>query len=252
MSIARPILATGLAALALVPALWVVAGATPRAFVELFATQPMGAWLANSLWVAGAQTLLAAVVCSLGGFALWAYEFRGKLALIALLVAIALLPGPVAITGLFELLLVVNGLDALWAVILPGAFSVFGVFLFAAAYRAVPRSRLEAARLDGCSEVRLWWSIAWPSVQPATAAFALLHFLGAWNALAWPAAVLVSESKQTLAVGLANVSQQAAFEADPALLRAAVVVAVAPVMALFLLIGGGLLGSERSGTSFSA
>lgn len=241
-------LAIALAALALVPALWVVVGASPRAFGELFATQPMGTWLANSLWVAGAQTLLAAVLCSLGGYALWAYDFRGKVAIIALLVTTALLPGPVAITGLFEMLVAVGGLDALWAVILPGAFSVFGIFLFAAAYRAVPRSRLEAARLDGCGEIRVWWSIVWPSVRPATAAFALLHFLGAWNALAWPAAVLVSEPKQTLAVALANLSQQAQFEADPALLRAAVVVAVAPVMLLFLLIGGGILNNnERPG-----
>ncbi len=230
----------------LAPLVWVLAASlgltrpngaavSASAFARLLRDEPVGRWLLNSVAVAGTQSLLAMLLCSLGGYALAAHRFRGRRVVIGLLVATALLPGPVAVAGLFEVTLALRGLNQLWAVILPGAFSVFGLFLFAAAYRSVQMSTVEAARLDGCSEPRLWWSIAHPQVAATGAAFLMLHFLGAWNALLWPATILIGEDRQTLPVGLSNLATTVAFEADPALPAAAVVLSILPPLGLFTL-----------------
>lgn len=236
----------------LAPLAWVLAASvgltrpddgapTLGAFARLLRDEHVGTWLLNSVAVAGTQALGAMLLCSLGGYALAAHQFRGRRIVIGLLVTTALLPGPVAVAGLFEVVLAMGGLNRLWAVILPGAFSVFGLFLFAAAYRSVSTSTIEAARLDGCSEPRLWWSIAHPQVAATSAAFLLLHFLGAWNALLWPATVLVGEDRQTLPVGLSNLAKTVDFEADPSLTAAAVVLSILPPMLLFALAGRDLL-----------
>ncbi len=245
--------ALGLALPAIVPALWLMYAAfrgergapSIGAFEELFGSQMLGRWVLNSIYVAGMQTVLAVVFCALGGFAIAAYHFRGRRIVIGLLVATALLPGPVSVTGLFELIGNIGGVNRLWAVIWPGAFSVFGLFMYAAAFRSVPTSTLEAARIDGCREWRLWWEIALPQVAPATAALTTLHFLGAWNALLWPATVLVSPERQTLPVALSGLTKQAGFEADVSLIAAGVVISLLAPMGLFLVGMRGFLKVEE-------
>ena len=181
------------------------------------------------------QTLATLLLCGLGGFALWAYRFRGRRAVIALLAAVALVPGQVVLPGLFGLTVSLRLLDTFAAVILPGSVSAFGVFLYAAAFRHVPRSLLDAARLDGASEPRLWWDVAMPAVRPTSGAFVLLSFLASWNNLLWPSAVLVGENRYTLPIALNNLAGQAAFEARPGLLMAATLLGVLPVIGLFFL-----------------
>lgn len=237
-------LAWALAAVAVLPLIWLVAGAlgvregagpTPEGLERLFRSEPFGAWLLNSVFVASTQTLLAVLLCSLGGFALWAYRFRGRRVLIGALAATVIVPAHVMLPGLFMLIVQVGLLDTFFAVILPGAISAFGVFLYATSYRHVPPGLLDAARMDGCPEWRLWWSIALPIVRPTTAAFLLLGFLAAWNNLLWPAAVLVSEQRFTLPIGLSHMAAQPAYEADPAPLMAATLLSILPVVGLFFL-----------------
>ena len=86
----------------------------------------------------------------------------------------------------------------------PGAISVFGIFLFMQAMKTVPDELLQAARVDGCSELRLWWEVALPIVRPMIGAFTLLSFLASWNNFLWPQIVLQDEAKYTLPIGLAN------------------------------------------------
>lgn len=232
-----------LAAVAALPLAWLIAGAlglrdgelTLEHFRRVLAQEPLDDWLLNSLFVASAQTLLAILLCSLGGFALWAYRFRGRRAIIAMLAATVLVPAQVTLPGLFVLIARFGWLDSFAAVVLPGAISAFGVFLFATSYRHVHPALLDAARLDGCREWRLWWSIALPLVRPTTAAFTLLSFLAAWNNLLWPAAVLVSRQKHTLPVGLANMAALPGYEMNPGPLMAATLVAILPVVGLFFL-----------------
>jgi ABC-type glycerol-3-phosphate transport system permease component len=222
--------------LAIGPLAYLVNAASGDGGRSFFAEPAATDWLINSVWVAGAQTLLAMLVSAAGGFAIAAYRFRGRSIVIAVLVATLLLPGAATVTGLFEVVAIaMGGFDTFWAVILPGGLSVFGIGLFAAAFRSVPASRLEAARLDGCGELRLWWSIALPAVRPTTGAFVLLQFLAGWNALLWPATILIDERKQTVAVAINDLARRADYEADPAKLAAAVLISLLPVAGVFLL-----------------
>ena len=238
----RHLLLLALAAVAAGPLVWLVGGAfsgdagpTLANFRDLFRAEAVGRWLVNSVFVASVQTLATLMLCGLGGFALWAYRFRGRRVVIGLLAGVALVPGQVVLPGLFGLTVSLRLLDSFAAVILPGSVSAFGVFLYAAAFRGVPRGLLDAARLDGASEPRLWWSVAMPAVRPTTGAFTLLSFLAAWNNLLWPSAVLVGEGRYTLPIALSNLSGQAAYEARPGLLMAAVLLGILPVAGLFLL-----------------
>ena len=239
----RHLLIVVLACVAGGPLAWLVVGAFSHGgrlslanVADLFEAEPLlGRWLVNSLLVAAAQTLLAMLLCGLAGFALWAYRFRGRTLVIVTLAAVALVPGQVTLPGLFGLTVSLGLLDTFAAVILPGSVSAFGVFLYAAAFRHVPHSLLDAARLDGASEPRVWWDVAMPAVRPTSGAFALLSFLSAWNGLLWPSAVLVGEGRHTLPIALANLAGQAPYEARPGLLMAATLIGIVPVATLFVL-----------------
>src|SRR6185503_14547072 len=122
---------------------------------------------------------------SLGGFALAKYTFRGKKPLMLLMLATMLLPSQVLLGSSQELMYHLGWIDSYLAIIVPGAVSVFGMFLFMQAMKSVPDELLQAARMDGCSELRLWWEIALPIGRPMIGAFTLLSFMSAWNSFLW-------------------------------------------------------------------
>ncbi len=132
---------------------------------KLFQYRPFGQWLLNSLFLTSVHTSLVVTLSSLGGFALAKYRFRGKRPLMLVMLATMLVPGQVLLSSSYELMYKFNWLDSYIALIVPGAVSVFGIFLFMQAMKAVPDELLQAARVDGCSEVRLWWEIALPIVR---------------------------------------------------------------------------------------
>ncbi len=111
--------------------------------------------------------------------------------------------------------------------------SVFGLFLFNRAMRGVPDDLLSAGRMDGCSEVRLWWEIAVPLVRPMISAFTLLSFTASWNSFLWPQIVLQDEGKYTLPIGLANLSALPDTQADYGVVLAGTLLSILPVALLF-------------------
>ncbi len=238
----RVVLALVVMGAAALPILWTLLtalrfedGLTLDAFFEVLQTTPLARWLINAILISGVGTISAVLACSTAAYALRFHAFRGRGVIVAVLALTALLPAPAAIIGLFELTIRLGGINSVLAAALPSAASVFGVFVYAAAMRSVPLDRLEAARLDGASEATVWWRIVMPSVRPATSVFVLLHFLGLWNALLWPSAILISDSKQPVAVGLAEAAKSVAWEADASLPLAAMLIALLPVACLFLL-----------------
>ena len=124
-------------------------------------------------------------------------------------------------------------LDSYLAIIVPGAVSVFGIFLFRQAMRSVPDELLQCGRLDGCSEARLWWDIALPVVRPMIAAYTLLSFLAEWNSFLWPQVILRSESKYTLPIGLNNMTGLPQYQHNYGIVMAATLVSILPVAAFF-------------------
>lgn len=178
-------------------------------FRELFAPRAtpegpiaFGRFVLNSLFVATVSTVLQLVCCSLGGFALAKYGFRGKRALMGFMLASMTIPGLLLLAPLYEMMVHFGLVDTYWALLLPAAVSSYGVLLFRQAILEVPDELLDAARLDGCSELGLYFRIVMPLVRPMSAAFCLFSALGSWNSYLGPNIFLHSQRKLTLPVVL--------------------------------------------------
>jgi ABC-type glycerol-3-phosphate transport system permease component len=165
-------------------------------------TITFGLYLANSLFLASTQTVVALVLSSLGGYALAMYTFRGRAALMTFMLGTMMIPGMILMAPLYRLLYGFGWLDTWWSLLVPGAVSAFGIFLFRQAFTQVPKELLEAARIDGASEVRIWWQVVMPLVRPMSGAFCLITFLGSWNNFLGPQVYLSSQEKLTLPVVL--------------------------------------------------
>jgi ABC-type glycerol-3-phosphate transport system permease component len=258
----------GLAFLALVPFIWLIcacfkqqrdifgcaflpwghlADLTVVNFRVLFAREPVSRWLFNSLFLSCTQTVLVVVSSSLGGFALAKYRFAGRRLLMGLMLATMLMPGVVLIPSSWLLMYKLGWLNSYAAILVPGAVSSFGTFLFMQAMKAVPDELLQAARVDGCSEARLWWEVALPIVRPMIAAFTLLTFIGAWNSYLWPSIVLQDESLHTLPIGLATMVGLPGFDTEYGVLMAGTLLAVLPVMVLFFVLQRDFISGLASG-----
>ncbi|MGE5609224.1 MAG: carbohydrate ABC transporter permease [Bacillota bacterium] len=245
------------ALLALVPFLWLLCATLKRGedlfsyaflpwdhldrltlqnFKDLFTKQPFGTWLLNSLFLASTQTVLVVTFSSLGGFALAKYRFKGKRVLMLLMLATLLLPSQVLLTGGYELMFKFGWIDSYAAILVPGSVSVFGMFLFRQAMQSVPDELLQAGRVDGCSELRLWWEIALPIVRPMIGAFTLMSFLACWNSFLWPQIMLQNELKYTLPMGLSNMSQLPEYREEFGILLAGTLLSLSPVVILFFVL----------------
>ena len=211
-----------------------VAGPTAANVAELLDRHPFGRWVVNSLFVSAAQTVLVVVTSTLGGFALAKYRFPGRRLVAGLMLSTLFLPFQVLLPAAYGLVLRLGWVDTFAAVVVPGSVSAFGTFLFARAMAGVPDELVQAARVDGCSELRIWWEVALPIVRPMVGAYALLAFVGSWNSYLWPATVLLDESNYTLAVGLASLVGLPGYEARSGVLMAATLLGLLPLVLLFL------------------
>ena len=209
---------------------------TTSNFRALFATEPFGRWMINSIFVTSVYTALVVTLSSLGGFALAKYQFAGKRLLMFVMLMTMLLPVQVLLPASYKLIFRLGWMNSYLAIIVPGAVSVFGMFLFMQAMKSVPDELLQAGRVDGCSELRLWWEVALPIVRPMIGAYTLLSFLAAWNSYLWPNIVLQDKSKYTLPIGLAGMMGLPEFEAHYGILMAATFLGILPVVLLFFLL----------------
>ena len=206
-------------------------------FRVLFSHEPYARWLVNSLFVSSLQTALVVTLSSLGGFALAKYRFAGRRVLMLVMFLTLLLPAQVLYpSGGIDLVRRLDWVNSYAAVIVPGCVSVFGMFLFMQAMNGVPDELLQAGRVDGCSELRLWWEVALPVVRPMVGAYTLLSFLGSWNAFLWPQIVLQDESRYTPPLGLSGMIGLAEYETRYGVLMAGTLLAVLPVLVLFFVL----------------
>jgi ABC-type glycerol-3-phosphate transport system permease component len=203
---------------------------------DLFTTRPFLGWLVNSLFIASTQTVMMVLLSSLGGFALARYRFRGQGMVVALMLCTLLMPGQVLLPSTYELVRQFGWIDSYFAILVPGAVSVFGILLFRAAMQAIPDELFHAARIDGAGELRLWWDIALPSVRPMVGVFTLMSFTGSWNSFLWPQIVLQDEAKYHLPIGLTSLMGLPQQDVPYGMLMAGTVLSVLPVIALFAML----------------
>ncbi|NEQ98040.1 MAG: carbohydrate ABC transporter permease [Cyanothece sp. SIO2G6] len=201
-------------------------------FVKVWQTTPFGRYLFNSTLVAVLTVGLNLVVCSLAAYPLARLDFRGRDSLFTLIVATILIPFQIVMIPLYILAVNLGLRNSYLGLIFPAIASAFGIFLLRQAFQGVPKELEEAARMDGCSELGIWWFVMLPSVRPALVTLAIFVFIGAWSDFLWPLILLDQPEYYTLPLGVAKLA--GAFSLDWRLVAAGSVISIAPILAFFL------------------
>ena len=206
--------------------------ATLGHYADLFARAEMGRYLLNSFLLATSVTLISLLFNSMAGYAFAKLRFRGRDGLFQTLLAALVIPAQVAMLPLFLQMRALGLVNSYGGVIVPAAASIFGIFLIRQFALSIPESLLEAARIDGATEFRIYWSVALPLMKPILVTLAIFTFMGVWNDFMWPLIVLTDDSMYTLPVALATLARERVQ--DNELMMAGAVVTVLPVLFVFL------------------
>jgi len=239
------------AVLALAPMLWMLAASfmpageattspprlwpsdpTLEHYRALFTRLELGRYAINSAIVALVVTTVSLFVNSAAGYAFAKLRFRGRRAVWALLTAGLVVPVQVAMLPNFLLMKELGLVNSYGGVMIPTFASIFGIFLVRQYAQSFPDELLDAARMDGASELRIYWSVVLPVIRPILATLAIWTFLSTWNDFMWPLIVLTDETRYTLPVALAGLVGEHAQDTE--LMMAGSVLTVLPVLVVFL------------------
>jgi multiple sugar transport system permease protein len=216
---------------AAVPPRFVPRSFTLEHYATLFTRLDLARHLANSALLAATVTAIALVVNSMAGYAFAKLRFAGRDRLFRALLAALLVPGQVAMLPLFLLLEQLGLVNTYAGVVIPGMASIFGIFLVRQYALSIPDTLLDAARIDGAGEFRIYLSLVLPFCRPVLLTLGVLTFMGTWNDFLWPLVVLTDDAMYTLPVALANLLGE--HVQDVELMMAGSVLTVAPVVVLF-------------------
>ncbi len=201
-------------------------------FVTVWQTNPFGQYLYNSTIVALLTVGLNLIFCALAAYPLARLSFRGRDWIFTAVVTTIMIPFQIVMIPLYILTVQMGLRNTYLGMIFPSLASAFGIFLLRQAFLGVPKELEEAARMDGCSEIGLWWNIMLPAIRPALATLAIFVFIGAWSDFLWPLIVIQDENLYTLPLGVAKLA--GTFSLDWRLVAAGSVISIAPVTILFL------------------
>mgnify|MGYP001223000277 CR=1 FL=1 len=208
--------------------------ATLDNYRALFAVNGIGRQVANSVLVSAGATLLSLAFNLAAGYAFAKLRFAGRERIFRTLLGALVIPAQVTMMPLFLMLKQMGLVNTYAGALVPWLASVFGIFLVRQYTLSIPDDILDAARIDGASEWRIFSSIVLPLLKPIIVTLALLSFLGSWNDFMWPLIVLTDRELQTLPVALANLSRE--HVQDTELMMAGSVITVLPVLLLFLVL----------------
>jgi putative chitobiose transport system permease protein len=202
-------------------------------FNRVLRVLPIPTFFFNSIVAALAVTALNVVVTSLAAYPLAKMRFRGREPVFYLLLATLIVPAQLTYIPSYVLAVrVFHYHDTLWSIIIPSCASAFNIFLMRQAFRGVPNELLDAARVDGARELRIWWQLMLPLVRPTIATVAIFTFVTSWNDFLWPSLMLPTTSHKTLPVGLAAL--QGFFSSDFRSIAAGVTMTVVPILIFFV------------------
>jgi multiple sugar transport system permease protein len=175
-------------------------------YVKLLDVMPFWTVLFNSLWVSFAGTAGAVLFCSMCAYGFFAYEFKGKNIIFGIMIASMMVPPVLGLIPFFLTVRFLGILDTHLAIWLPGIANAFGIFLIRQyMVQSISRDLLDAAKVDGASEFRIFWSVVLPLIKPALATLGIVMFIGLWNNFLTPLIVLSSPDKYVLTLALRSV-----------------------------------------------
>lgn len=201
-------------------------------FQTVWQTYPFGQYLTNSAIVAILTVSLNLLFCSLAAYPLARLQFRGREIIFALVLATIMIPFQIVMIPLYILAVNLGLRNTYLGIIFPNLASAFGIFLLRQAFQGVPLELEEAARIDGCSELGIWWNVMIPAIRPALFTLAIFVFIGSWSDFLWPLIVLDRPEYYTLPLAVANLA--GSFSLDWRLVAAGSVISIAPILLLFL------------------
>ncbi|WP_335980387.1 MULTISPECIES: carbohydrate ABC transporter permease [Streptomycetaceae] len=198
---------------------------------KVFQLLPFGHQFLNTLLMALGRTAGQVVLCPMAAYAFARLRFPGRGVLFGLFLSVLMVPPQLFIIPQYQIMSDLGWLNSLQALILPGMFSAFGVFLLRQSFLSLPKELEEAARIDGAGPLRIYWSVMLPLVRPGLVALGVLALLWSWNDLFWPLVVNTDPDKMTLSAGLASLQGQ--FQTDYPVLMAGSLLASLPVIVVF-------------------
>ncbi|KKD07964.1 carbohydrate ABC transporter permease [Streptomyces sp. WM6386] len=216
------------------PGAWLPQHVTFDNFLRLFRTEGFGQFMVNSVVVATIVVVGNIVAASAAGYALAKLDFAGKRLAFGAVMAAMMVPFTAVFVTQFVITVDLGLADTLTGIALPGVAMPLSVFIMRQYAMSIPDELLEAARIDGAGEFRIFFRIFLPLSGPAVATITIMSFLASWNNFIWPLIVAQSMDTYTLPVGLAATSQAAANVKDYGLLLAGAIVVMLPVLLLFL------------------
>lgn len=198
----------------------------------LFTSLSLGRYFLNSVIISLGGTVLAVLITGIAGYAFAKLRFRGRQSVFRVLLAGMVIPGQVAMLPMFILLREMGLINTLFGAMIPVLAPIYGIFLVRQYALSIPDELLDAARLDGASEWRVFRSVVLPGLAPVMATLGVFTFLSAWNDFMWPLIVLSDDARYSLPVALANLAGE--HVQDVELMMAGAVVTVVPVFVGFL------------------
>jgi cellobiose transport system permease protein len=207
--------------------------------------QNIGLALWNSFVVSTAITVATVLLCTLAGFAFGKLRFRGRNVLFGITLGTMMIPPTLAVVPLYSIMADLGLAGTLPSVILPSLCTAFGVF-FMRQYlvQALPDELLEAARVDGATSIRTFWSIVLPIARPGAAVLAMLTFMTAWNDFFWPV-ITLNSTNPTVQVALNNLGS--GYVPDTAVIMAGTLIGTLPVLVVFVVLGRQIVGGIMAG-----
>jgi len=199
---------------------------------EVFQRQPFARFLFNSALVASVSAVSSLVVSSLAGYGFAKFRFPGHGLFFFAIIGILMVPFQSVVVPLYLWVSRLGLLDSYLGILAPDLVSVFGVFLMRQAIEVVPSDYIDAARIDGSSELGIFWRVILPSVKPALATLVIIKFMWTWNELFWPLVVVNSPTMKVVTMGLVSFTNIYFIEYN--LVTAAAVLSIVPILAIFL------------------
>jgi multiple sugar transport system permease protein len=215
-----------------IPPTLVPAHPTLDAYRTVLTEAPFLTWFRNSLVVALAVTSLTLFTSSLGGYIFSKFDFPGRNVLFTLLLATLMVPFPVILVPIYLITNQLHLLNTLFALIVPGTVSAFGIFLMRQFAAAIPNDLIDAARIDGAREFQIYWRLVLPQLRPALATLGIFTFMSSWNDYLWPLIAINDQDKMTLPLALTFFNSQHSTRYD--LVMAASVLIIGPIIVVFL------------------
>lgn len=218
-------------------------------YITAWNSVSLGRMMLNSFIIAGAVTIGKIFFSLLAAFAFTHFEFKGKNILFFIVIITLLLPIPVRIVALFEIVSNFGWLDTYWGLIFPFLASATGTFLFVQRFRTIPVELLDAAKMDGCHPMRYLFQILVPLSKNSIGALTVIEFIYIWNQYLWPLMATNSENMRVVQIGVKMLIQAEAMNNWGVIMAGVVITMIPPLLVFFLMqesfMKGFALASEK-------